>query len=482
MIRLAAALLVLVAPLASAQTLADAWPLAPGNSWTYTLDDSEYRPSGGSGTQGSAGATTWTVLDSVETATGRLPRVDFGAGECLVETQPLLRGIRFALVSMSGDAPCETNPAFGIYGPDITVPFASTDYMPTLSIGGVSVPYDSLRQGLDDNGGGSIARAVSWQTVDGLGVTQFAKSFHATGTINSSTSATLRQATIGGRSFGQPLGTRDDFWPLAVGNRWEYRITDRDGVNAGEVAWTVETAGTGFALRMQHVRDGAVVSSVTCPISVGTASPATTWMTPFILAGCTLPDRALAPNFAGTAETLSIDLYTVAVPVRIGAQAVNADAATGFNALGYGPNGPGAVTTYSLARSIGPVSYSSVSYIGDYTRWDAALAFARVGGMTYGQQVVGSEGEPDAAAVTFTVGPNPTRGALALSFALPAAAEATAEVLDALGRRVLRVDLGARVAGAGSARLDLSGLAPGAYVVRLEAGRVRASMRVSIVR
>lgn len=96
-------------------------------------------------------------------------------------------------------------------------------------------------------------------------------------------------------------------------------------------------------------------------------------------------------------------------------------------------------------------------------RWTAALAYASVGSTTVGWQVVAGEALPEAVA-------------LALSFS--ATADARVEVFDALGRCALRADLGARAAGA--ARLDVSGLALGVYVVRLAAGTVRASTRVSI--
>ncbi len=233
---------------------------------------------------------------------------------------------------------------------------------------------------------------------------------------------------------------------------------------------------------MQRVRNGAVVASTTCPVAVGAASAATTWQTPFSLASCALPDPTLAPNLAGTAAVLGIDLYTVTQAILVGAQVVLADVAVGGNTLGGGANGPVAETSYTLARGIGPVRYSSESRLGTPGQWSARLAFARIGSTTIGEQVVAGEADPDVTGAAFTAGPNPTRGALALSFALPEAADASAELFDALGRSVLRADLGPQSAGAGTARLDLSGLASGVYVMRLAAGAVRASTRISVVR
>ena len=54
-------------------------------------------------------------------------------------------------------------------------------------------------------------------------------------------------------------------------------------------------------------------------------------------------------------------------------------------------------------------------------------------------------------------------------------------VVDALGRTVRRLDLGARPAGAGDAVLPARGLAPGVYTVRMDAGARSAAVRVVVV-
>ena len=53
-------------------------------------------------------------------------------------------------------------------------------------------------------------------------------------------------------------------------------------------------------------------------------------------------------------------------------------------------------------------------------------------------------------------------------------------VVDALGRTVRRLDLGARPAGAGDAVLSTGGLAPGVYTVRLDAGARSTAVRVVV--
>ncbi len=193
----------LAAPLAvSAQsTPADVWPLAPGNTWTYTSYYQYSSTSGGGGESRLDGAVTWTVLDSVQTAVGRLLRVDFGAGQCLVQTRRTNGVVNFRLLTVAGNAPCTTQPVFTVSGPDFSVPRRSVSVQ-TLSVGGMAVPIDTTREGSDSNGSVSISQDVAWRTVDGIGVVGFSEFRHTTGTSNTARSATLRQATIGGQTIG----------------------------------------------------------------------------------------------------------------------------------------------------------------------------------------------------------------------------------------------------------------------------------------
>ncbi len=78
--------------------------------------------------------------------------------------------------------------------------------------------------------------------------------------------------------------------------------------------------------------------------------------------------------------------------------------------------------------------------------------------------------------------PNPTRGALTVSFALPAAGDARLELIDLAGRRVAsRLE---RSLAPGAHRLTLSpgrGLTPGLYLVRLSQGGETRSMKVAVI-
>ena len=77
--------------------------------------------------------------------------------------------------------------------------------------------------------------------------------------------------------------------------------------------------------------------------------------------------------------------------------------------------------------------------------------------------------------------PNPTAGSVTLPFTLAADADVRISVVDALGREVL-VATDARQAGAQRATLNTSGLAPGVYVVRLDAAGTVRSQRLVVAR
>ena len=89
--------------------------------------------------------------------------------------------------------------------------------------------------------------------------------------------------------------------------------------------------------------------------------------------------------------------------------------------------------------------------------------------------------EPAPGASEVTVGPNPARSSLRVSVALAVASEVVVDVADMLGRRVAQARQ-SLAAGPGELRVDVSGLAPGTYVVRVQAGAEAGSRVVTVVR
>ena len=83
---------------------------------------------------------------------------------------------------------------------------------------------------------------------------------------------------------------------------------------------------------------------------------------------------------------------------------------------------------------------------------------------------------------TLAVGPNPVRGAGAVTFRLDAEADVRLAVYDVLGREVGVLADGTYGAGAHRAPFDASAFPAGAYVVRLVAGGAAHTARVTVVR
>ena len=80
--------------------------------------------------------------------------------------------------------------------------------------------------------------------------------------------------------------------------------------------------------------------------------------------------------------------------------------------------------------------------------------------------------------------PNPSIGAVTVSFTLPSTAPATLELLDVAGRRLISRDVGSLGAGQHLVRLDdgAARLNPGVYFVRLSTGGHQLISRGAIVR
>ncbi len=75
----------------------------------------------------------------------------------------------------------------------------------------------------------------------------------------------------------------------------------------------------------------------------------------------------------------------------------------------------------------------------------------------------------DAIALTLTAAPNPTQGAVTLTYSLPTSATVRLEIVDALGRIVKVVRAGEASVGSHSAAFSADGLPNGLYLVRLTA-------------
>ncbi len=94
----------------------------------------------------------------------------------------------------------------------------------------------------------------------------------------------------------------------------------------------------------------------------------------------------------------------------------------------------------------------------------------------------GESAPPNTAGLVLTVAPNPIRGAANVRYTLPHPGSAQFIVYDVLGREVLWVVEEATVTGPHEARFDMSGLAGGLYLVRLETQDGAVTRLITVVR
>lgn len=92
-------------------------------------------------------------------------------------------------------------------------------------------------------------------------------------------------------------------------------------------------------------------------------------------------------------------------------------------------------------------------------------------------------GEPNPeSALALRVAPNPARGSVRLGYALPESGAVTLALYDILGRDITRLVDGRRPPGEHEEVLDVAGLSPGLYVLRLSTGGVTVSRPITVVR
>ena len=95
---------------------------------------------------------------------------------------------------------------------------------------------------------------------------------------------------------------------------------------------------------------------------------------------------------------------------------------------------------------------------------------------------VAAETPASAALTVGPVAPNPVRDTAAVPFTLDRPARVTLTLVDMQGRTVRRLAEGAHVAGAHRASLDVRGLAPGVYLLRLHTRTATRTVSLTVVR
>lgn len=271
------------------------------------------------------------------------------------------------------------------------------------------------------------------------------------------------------------------YFPLAVGNEWEYRLdltrpaspgvpnTSRtEYVRLRVTAGAAGPDGDAFALVDSRYTDAGVL--VRRDTAVVRFDPATASVRP-VAAG---PNGTIygqpVPFFASDLDLLFGDpgegprlYWRSAGQVELEIPALTGSGAP-VEAKEFGNFFYGFTAVHGIGFVRGAGGCEPCGPFSEFDEW--TLTFARIGEQTYGTRVVAGEAGPPPD-TRLNAYPNPTTGPLTLR----SASAATAEVYDVLGRRIRSVALGTE------ATLSLAGLPAGVYVVRAGAQTARVTVR-----
>ena len=266
------------------------------------------------------------------------------------------------------------------------------------------------------------------------------------------------------------------YYPLGIGDVWEYA-----------------EPGTGNTLRVHVARDTTITGRVYViqeRVKFDAAGTPIPQMPPFYrLRYDTLSTHVVEPFTDGSGTEVPSRPAPCPFGAEDGEVADCGGAYAGVEAfMGTLTVGDTALTGVRFKRFRfidGDVTYAAG--IGEAERLSKTvpyryLAYARVSGVEYGWPrfpVPNEAGPPGAgASLAVSVWPNPSRGRATVAFALGRPEAVRVAVYDGLGRAVLARALGALGAGRHEAALDLSGLAPGLYVIRVTAGNGSGAVRL----
>jgi hypothetical protein len=238
-----------------------------------------------------------------------------------------------------------------------------------------------------------------------------------------------------------------DYFPLAVGNAWEYVAWLYPDSYRQRLDITADTLVEGQLYLL--LRDARYpTTNPTTPTSVETRLVRFDSVSASVDGSCPLDtpfESGIGPCFAGGSPGLK-----------------------SFGSCYSGmADGGSWVHSYQAGRGLVRSVYYAVS---QPVIQPIDIVYSRVGGVEIGTPyvwpvAVGSPAEMVEGALR--VSPSPATSEVIVSFALPFSGSPTIEIVDMLGRRVASRGLGRRPAGAGEEVLDVSRLAPGRYMVRL---------------
>ena len=283
-------------------------------------------------------------------------------------------------------------------------------------------------------------------------------------------SANARTALAGGVEPDTTAPWR--YYPLAVGNVWEYEGEEAPlRVNPLEqVAVVKDTVASGrryFVLQNTYTERGDTVNVSRYLVRFDTASATVRALNEFAPPTEWVYTCPLDAPFGGKVSDEDCDGRSAGV---VGGY----DGILLFEGEHPGIRTDTVRTAMKEYRSLYADRYAAdiglVSLVGD--GYSQELIYYRVNGEERGvtRFPTPSGPTPPANGAALTVGPNPTGGAATVRLDLPAPADVRVAVYDVLGRRVATLASGALGAGAHALPFDAAPLAPGVYVVRAEVG------------
>ncbi|UCE27393.1 MAG: T9SS type A sorting domain-containing protein, partial [Candidatus Coatesbacteria bacterium] len=160
-----------------------------------------------------------------------------------------------------------------------------------------------------------------------------------------------------------------------------------------------------------------------------------------------------------------------------------AGSCSGFNLYRSGPSariGTRGQLNGELITGVTPYRYLDVN-VGEGTSYDYWLEAIDVNGLseTYGPVGCTWHGSSPFAYALYQSRPNPSSGTAVIAFDLPEAADVTLTVYDVSGRKLI-VPVDERL-GAGEHETVVTGLSPGLYVYKLDAGVFNAAKKMVVV-
>lgn len=304
----------------------------------------------------------------------------------------------------------------------------------------------------------------------------------------------LLAATVGGTPYGEMPGPTAwrAFQPLFVGDRWAYqRVLSR--LSPYQTSYrTYTVAGTQAVDGVPYFR--VVVTNYDAAFAV-VAAQTQLWrhrddLGCVVIRGGSGVETCRYEGYDEGLASVRVQSLMRDGTVDIGGQTVVARVIR--DSCGAGGGGPGGAI--AIAAGIGSVSTSrnSGGSGGGFNSEDQ-LMYARIGGVKFVEYGAapswavwnaptgGEDGAdtPEAFAARLA-GPNPTRSAVSLHVRIPYASSVRLDVYDVLGRRVTG-GVEDVPAGDQTVAVDLTGQAPGAYLVRVTGpGGARASVPVTV--